>query len=92
MTGNVNKNDGRLSAHDTSTGDAFGMHQSPSSLSLVNDFSINKPHPDAPSVVVGDQLDAAALMSVVPIGLSSRPDANLGIEALFLGHVDHNDR
>ncbi|MCJ1266684.1 hypothetical protein MMC22_006569 [Lobaria immixta] len=64
--------------HNDSTGDAFGMHQSPSSLSLVNDFSINKPHLDALSVVVGDQLDVAALMWVVPIDLSFRPDANLG--------------
>lgn len=62
---NLNEHDGGLSAHGASFPDAFGMHQSLPSPSLVNDLSfINKPHTYASSVVGGDQFNTPALRFV----------------------------
>lgn len=61
-----------LLTQDASSRDTFEMHQSSSSLSLVDDFSfINNPHAHASSVVGGYHPNNSALLSFVPIEAAS---------------------
>lgn len=64
----LNQHHGGLPTPEAMVCDAFNMHQSSPSRSLVDDFScINEPQTYASSGFGGDQLNTPALLSSVPI-------------------------